>query len=478
MKPCLVGLLTALAVAASHLQGAPIEWSLTAGGNGHFYEFIPGNITWQQANLDARLRQHLGLNGHLATITSEAERAFTKSQFTSRYWLGGYQNYGSLSFAEPAGGWEWVTGEPFNFTKWNPSEPNDRYDEDFMEVDPASGIGWNDAPNIFSYNTGYLVEYSPALPEPRGRSSLAFSDNFDGTRNTAPGIVASYSGITTTQNVDRYLGIGTGTNAFSGNLLRNQTGMAFPFMDVPQSPTEKTTFRLTGLPEHVAVDINFLFAAIDSWGGTTAHAAPDVFNVVVDGRPILSETFDYQHLSGQTYQPTTGVLLSHGMNLGFSEFPDAAYNLGLDRRFDRIPHTASELTVEFFASGAAWTAAYQGSESWGIDNLEIRLIEPVADYNRNGFVDLADFTLWRNSYGQTGTGLAADGNANGFIDTGDYDLWRAHFGKSLSASTALASFEPQSTTIPDPATLAMLSLAIVLTFCRARAAPLRSLAQS
>jgi hypothetical protein len=98
------------------------------------------------------------------------------------------------------------------------------------------------------------------------------------------------------------------------------------------------------------------------------------------------------------------------------------------------------------------------------DNLEIRLIKAVADYNRNGLVDLADFILWRNSYGQTGAGLAADGNANGFVDIGDFDLWRANFGKSLSTSTALASFESQPTTIPEPATLTIFSLAIALTF--------------
>ena len=32
------------------------------------------------------------------------------------------------------------------------------------------------------------------------------------------------------------------------------------------------------------------------------------------------------------------------------------------------------------------------------------------DYNANGVVDAADYTVWRDSLGQTGMGLAADGD--------------------------------------------------------------------
>jgi hypothetical protein len=66
--------------------------------------------------------------------------------------------------------------------------------------------------------------------------------------------------------------------------------------------------------------------------------------------------------------------------------------------------------------------------------------EPLltGDYNRNGSVDAADYIVWRNSLGQTGTGLAADGNGNGQVDAGDYNLWRANFGRTSTASGASA----------------------------------------
>src|SRR5438094_10597825 len=51
---------------------------------------------------------------------------------------------------------------------------------------------------------------------------------------------------------------------------------------------------------------------------------------------------------------------------------------------------------------------------------------PIAgDYNGDGVVDTADYTMWRSSLGDSVTpGTKADGNSNGAIDAADYILWR------------------------------------------------------
>ena len=90
----------------------------------------PDGITWDAAKAAAE-----ALGGHLATITSQAENDLVASlvdddprfaQYTwwNYYepWLGGYQ---VDKAHEPAGGWAWVTGEPFTYTNWAPGEPND-----------------------------------------------------------------------------------------------------------------------------------------------------------------------------------------------------------------------------------------------------------------------------------------------------------------------------------------------------------------
>ncbi len=54
------------------------------------------------------------------------------------------------------------------------------------------------------------------------------------------------------------------------------------------------------------------------------------------------------------------------------------------------------------------------------------LSRPVGDFNRDGMVDVADYTIWRDSLGSTSS-LAADANRNGIVDASDYDLWGSNF---------------------------------------------------
>jgi len=67
------------------------------------------------------------------------------------------------------------------------------------------------------------------------------------------------------------------------------------------------------------------------------------------------------------------------------------------------------------------------------------------DFNRDGTVNAADYTVWRNSLGQTGN-VAADANEDNTVDADDYAMWRANFGRSETGSVgSLAA-------VPEPAT--------------------------
>ena len=90
-------------------------------------------------------------------------------------------------------------------------------------------------------------------------------------------------------------------------------------------------------------------------------------------------------------------------------------------------------------------------------------LAPVpGDFNRDGIVNTADYSVWRDSMGQSGAGLAADANADGHVDDGDYGIWRANFGKSSATATA-------SVLVPEPGSI----LLCVLAACGAVAARLR-----
>ena len=122
--------------------------------NGHFYEAVdPFAITWQGAK---DLTESRG--GYLATITSDAENQFVFSAADDQdFWRAGvFQNYGpwiggfqDKGAGEPAGNWQWVTGEPFDYTAWRDGEPNDQgiVHENALELvgDPGARQPlWND----------------------------------------------------------------------------------------------------------------------------------------------------------------------------------------------------------------------------------------------------------------------------------------------------------------------------------------------
>ncbi|MBL4578209.1 MAG: hypothetical protein JKX74_07015, partial [Flavobacteriales bacterium] len=97
------------------------------------------------------------VGGHLVTIGSAGENAFVGNYNpASFYWIGHFQNLSSTGYAEPAGGWEWVTGEPVTFTGWAGTEPNQNNGEpeDYAYINFTNTGEWNDAPSV---NPTYFV---------------------------------------------------------------------------------------------------------------------------------------------------------------------------------------------------------------------------------------------------------------------------------------------------------------------------------
>ncbi len=136
---------------------------------------------------------------------------------------------------------------------------------------------------------------------------------------------------------------------------------------------------------------------------------------------------------------TTGIAVTHDRVFDHAEvyhFTDSSAN---------ITH-AADIELDLL------NAFQYTMPKWSVTTFVLVSDGLPGDFNRDGLVDAADFTVWRDSLGQVGN-LAADANEDNVVDAEDYDFWKANFGLSESSgSGALA-------TVPEPSTLALVLLA-------------------
>ena len=120
-----------------------------------------------------------------------------------------------------------------------------------------------------------------------------------------------------------------------------------------------------------------------------------------------------------------------------------------------------DLSFNYLVAGQATAAA-------GVVIYEAYSAGVAGDYNADGNVNAADYTIWRDTLGST-TDLRANGDNNGAsankIDAADYVFWKANFGNPGAGSSSFGG-----SPVPEPATWIMIASMLGLVFAKRRGA--------
>jgi hypothetical protein len=86
----------------------------------------------------------------------------------------------------------------------------------------------------------------------------------------------------------------------------------------------------------------------------------------------------------------------------------------------------------------------------------------TGDYNNDGTVNAADYTVWRDKLGQSFQLQNEGGISPGVVDAADYTFWKSRFGATSGAGSASLS------AVPEAGSLALALLAVVPAFASHR----------
>lgn len=276
-------------------------------------------------------------------------------------------------------------------------------------------------------------------------------------------ILSSVGGFTSGQQLTEARLAGAGS--------ASQQTLTGAFADA-QPTTEQVEFRLYGWNAATALDSTHVVAAsmrarfaslpgsaIDPTGGLTVqgdlyHLEEGLITIDLGGR---TKGVDYD-----TVNALGKVELAGSLRVSLADDDDRPFTPALGDSFEILTATQG-ISGEF--GDTAFPPLPTGLE-WDVDylpNSVMLTVKTTADFNGDGAVDAADYTLWRDTLGST-TNLAADGNRNGLVDEDDYFVWKAYFGVTYGNGSGGHVDLSTSAVVPEPSTTGMLLFGVAWAF--------------
>lgn len=237
------------------------------------------------------------------------------------------------------------------------------------------------------------------------------------------------------------------------------TGVATDSYNGPAGPTtaagKNLEVLLTDIDSEALGDLGTLAAAFDYVAGPSLPAGNQVrFEIQqLDPTKRYDLTFFGSHKYSidattvySVYSDSTYTTLVGSVTLDVQDLMDPS----LHNR-DKLavlsglaPQASDILYVEFVGSN--------GGDGY-LNALKLVATDaPVAvgDFNGDGLVNAADYTVWRDNLNGNESVLGGAGDGSGIVDAGDYTLWKNNYGGGASLAAA----------VPEPLTTTMLLVVI------------------
>ena len=296
-----------------------------------------------------------------------------------------------------------LVGEPINGPDWGTPGVSPNGETTHLLItevmyNPASASGSNEWEWIEIFNgTGSDIDFA---------STPHWFDDDDGSNLTGPNVT---SGVAPADEVTVLFNASAVTIDQMRTAWQTEENPAINLIPINSWPGLNNTGDVVGLWDNVAD-----YAADRSTGGTVSRAATGV--VYDDSSPWPTDNnADSIMLRSLPRDPLLPESWGRATSL---TFPPDAYEANEVFSTGAIDNSGQDIGSPGFFPGSV------------VDALE-------GDYNDDGVVDAADYTLWRD-----GSPLANETESLGVNDSADYNAWVANFGATSTESQAVP--EPRS----------------------------------